>query len=335
MNNLLTVLVQHFEQESKREKSIVQPGNKHVFDACMEILEPTLDFEEKMTLMDYHLCYNNALDGARQGNLDSSTFWLNKAEELPTFEKPILKKLLDVNKIPAIAYHLYKEGDYDKAIEMLIETIEISGALGREGNIDYMVWGQMEDYINIFRALCTKKDQAGAITYAQAILLAGAVGKHTTDVVENVSSELLLKAEIPFLSYATGDILMRLLKFENLDRAAIVKAVFQPLWDLEDWTNCPLKGYEEAVFALKYWTEGDTKAFAAAIEKLLPNLAQQSNILQFYILEALLPSITTCENTELKESLKKYISDYYINNLELSQFILLHHSKLNFELVAI
>ena len=335
MNNLLAVLEQHFDQESKREKSIVQPGNKHVFDACMEILEPTLDFEEKMTLMDYHLCYNNALDGARQGNLDSSTFWLNKAEELPTFDKPILKKLLDVNKIPAIAYHFYKEGKYDEAIEMLIETIEISGALGREGNIDYMVWGQMEDYINIFRALCTKKDKEGAIKYAQAILLAGATGKHTTGVLENVSSELLLKAEIQFLSYATGDILMRLLKFEGMDRVAIVKAIFQPLWDLENWTNCPLEGYKEAVFALKYWAEQDTEAFAAAIEKLLPNLAQQSNMLQFYILEALLPLIVAYENKEIKGSLKNYISNYYLNDLELSQHILLHHSKLNFEVVAI
>lgn len=323
-------LSNYFEQQNKQQDTLVQAGNKHVFQACMEHLEGSLNFEEKMTLMDYHMCYNNALNGARSNNLDASQMWLNKAADLPDFEKPILQKIVDVNKFPAIAYHLYRAGDYKKATELLMKTIQISGSLVQEDKIEYMVWGQMEDYINIFRVYCTENDSTLAFKYAQSILLATVHATHSKDILENVSSDILKKGEIDFISYATSDILLRLLKLEP-SKKKVVAQLFHPLWEIQDWSNCPLLGYKHAIFALKYWEEEDTTSFLKEFEHLLPYFNRQGYILQFYLLEALVPLIKTASDSTSKETILNHLSSYYTKQLDLDYSILKNHSQLKFE----
>jgi hypothetical protein len=332
-NQFLEQLSNYFEQQNKQQETLVQAGNKHVFQACMEHLEGRLNFEEKMTLMDYHLCYNNALNGARENNLEASQRWLNKAAELPDFENPSLQKIVDVNKFPAIAYHLYRAGDHEKAIQLLMDTIQISGSLAQEDNIEYMVWGQMEDYINIFRVHCTQKDSTSAFKYARSILLASVLGKHSKGVLENVSATILKKAEIDFISYATSDTLLRLLRLEPSKRK-VVAQVFSPLWEIQDWSSCPLSGYQNAIFALKYWVEEDTTSFLKEFESLLPNMNRQSYLLQFYLLEAIIPLIEASSNATLKETILSHLSNYYINQLDLDYSILKDYSQLKIEVAS-
>lgn len=331
-NLFLEQLSNYFEQQNSQQETLVQAGNKHVFQACMEHLEGTLNFEEKMTLMDYHLCYNNALDSARKNNLDGSQMWLNKAAELPSFENPTLQKVVDVNKMPAIAYHLYRAGDHEKAIKLLMDTIQLYENLVQEDKIEYMVWGQMEDYINIFRVYCTQKNMALALKYAQSILLATTHGKHSKGILENVSPSILKKREIDFTSYATSDILLRLLKLEP-SKKKVVALVFPPLWEIQDWSSSSFPGYKNAIFALKYWMEEDMPSFLEEFNNLLPNINSQASILQFYLLEAIIPLIKTSSNTAIKETLLNQLSNYYINQLDLDYSILENYSQLKFETV--
>jgi hypothetical protein len=325
-------LSNYFKQENNKKEITVQAGNKHVFEVCMQQLEDTLNFEEKMTLMDCHLCYNKALDSARQNNLEASQMWLDKAEELPSFKKPLLQKVVDINKLPAIAYHLYRAGDHEKAIELLMDASSIYKGLVEEEKIEYMAWGQMEDYINIFRVHCSQKDIPAAVKYAQSILLAATHGKLTEGVLENVSPSILKKREIDFTSYATSDILLRLLKLEPSKKKVVLHA-FSSLWEIQDWSNCPLLDYKNAIFALKYWAEEDIPSFLKEFNNLLPSMNNLASILQFYLFEAIIPIIDASSNSTKKQALLDQLSNYYITKLDLDLFTLDNYSQLKFETV--
>lgn len=332
--SFLEQLNNYFEQQNKPENKLVQGGNKHVFEACMEHLAPSLTFDEKMMLTDYHVCYNKAFTNALSGKLDASQMWLNKAGELPLFEKNTLQKVVETNKFPAVAYHVYREGDYKKAIELLLCSIEAAGSLVEEDNIEYMVWGQMEQHINIFRVHCANKDQAAAISYAKSILLALVDAQHTKGAVENVSPRLLKKGEIDYIGYATGDILSRLIKLEGVTIEMIIQEVFKPLYTTIDWSNCPLEGYKNAIFVLKYWLEKDVDALQKEFEDLLPNMNRQNNLLQFYLLEVIVPLIKDqVDDSEMKQKVLAHIPNYYINRLNLDDTVLIHYSQFEFEMV--
>jgi hypothetical protein len=331
--SFLEHLDNYFELQNRPENKLVQGGNKHVFEACMEHLAPVLTFDEKMMLIDYHVCYNKAFTSALAGNLGVSQMWLNKAGQLPSFEKNTLQKIVEVNKFPAVAYHVYREGNYKKAIEFLVHSIKAAGSLVEEDKIEYMVWGQMEQYINIFRVHCANKDQAAAISYAKSILLALVHAQHTKGAVENVSPSLLKKGEIDYISYATGDILSRLIKLEGVSIEMIVQEVFKPLCTTTDWSNCPLKGYKNAIFALKYWLENDTDALQKEFEDLLPNMNLQNNLLQFYLLEIIVPLIKDqVDDSDVKQKIVAHIPNYYINQLNLDDSVLIHYSQFEFEM---
>lgn len=331
IQTLVDNLNHYFNHPHSYANTVREPGNKHVFDACMEQLEPSLDFEQKMVLMDYRMCCSRALDAARSGNLEGSTFWLNKTEELPDFDNPVLQKIVDINIIPAKAYQFYKEGQFDLAIDMLKETIEFSGQLVEEAGVDYMVWGQMEDYINIFRVYCTLKDKAMAIQYAQAMLKAAIHGLHTPNILEDVSPSLLLKAEFDFINYSTSDILFRLLKFENMQPKDVCREVLSVLWEEEDWSKCPTMGYPQAMFVLKYWLENDVQALGKMVEELLPYLNHLNPILQFYIFEAILSVLLESDYSPTDNSLLEHIANHYTEKLKIGASILVNYSHLNFE----
>ncbi|MGK0291083.1 MAG: hypothetical protein ACI86H_002550 [bacterium] len=332
--SFLVQLDNYFEQQNRPENKLVQGGNKHVFEACMEHLDPILTFDEKMILMDYHVCYSKAFTSALTGNLDASQMWLNKAGQLPFFEKNTLQKIVEVNKFPAVAYHVYREGNYKKAIEFLVRSIKVAGSLVEEDKIEYMVWGQMEQYINIFRVHCANKDQAAAVLYAKSILLALVHAQHTKGTVENVSPMLLKKGEIDYISYATGDILSRLIKLEGVTIEMIVQEVFNPLCTTMNWSNCPLEGYKNAIFVLKNWVENDTDAMQKEFEDLLPNMNRQSNLLQFYLLEVIVPLIKNqVDNSDVKQRILTHIPNYYINRLNLDDTVLTNYSQFEFEMV--
>lgn len=195
-----------------------------------------------------------------------------------------------------------------------------------------MIWGQMEQYINIFRVHCARKDQAAAILYAKSILIALVHAQHTKGIIEDVSPELLKKGEIDYISYATSDILTRLMRIEGVTIEMLVKEVFEPICVMGDWSNCPLDGYQNAIFALKYWLENDANALQAEIQKLLPNMSRQSDLLQFYLLEAIVPLIKNqFKDSDLKQNVLRYIPNYYINSLGLDDDLLIHHSQFEFE----
>ena len=324
----------HYFKQQAQQTEGVQAGNKHVFQACMEHLHSELDFDEKMTLMDYHMCYSNALDGARNGNLDASQHWLEKAESLPDFDRPVLQRVVAVNKVPAVAYHLYREGQYDQAVELLRETIRTSGMLANDDGIDYLVWGQMEDYINIFRVYCTAKDHNKALQYAQSILKAVVHGQLTEGYVEGVSPTLLRAGTIDFISYASSDALVRLSKIGVLSGKALVKAVLEPIWSVEDWCNCPLSGYQQALTALRYWTEDNTPDFLEACTTLLPFMQQQSPIIQFFILEALVPILEAAQDTTTFKQMRMSIQQY-MQQIGVDYYMLQHHSQLPFQFQAV
>lgn len=333
--SFLEQLDNYFEQQNRPKNKLVEGGNKHVFEACMEHLAPILTFDEKMILTDYHICYNKAFTSALTGNLDASQMWLNKAGQLPFFEKDTLQKVVEVNKFPAVAYHVYREGNYKKAIDLLVRSIKAAGSLVEEDEIEYMIWGQMEQYINIFRVHCANKDEAAAVSYAKSILLALVHAQPTKGVVENVSPRLLKKGEIDYISYATGDILYRLIKLEGVTIKKIVQEVFQPLCAIINWSNCPLGGYKNAIFVLKYWVENNTDALQKEFEDLLPNMSRQNNLLQFYLLEAIVPLIKNqVNNSEMKQEILTYIPNYYINQLNLDDTLLTHYSQFEFEVAS-
>lgn len=323
----------NYLKEQAQQSQGVQAGNKHVFQACMEHLQDQLDFDDKMVLMDYHMCYSNALDGARNGNLDASQHWLEKAESLPDFEQPILQRIVEINKVPAIAYHKYREGAYEKAIELLQKTIQTSGTLATQDGIDYLVWGQMEDYINIFRVYCTAKDHNKALQCAQSILLAVVHGQLTKGHVENVSPALLRAGTIDFISYATSDVLVRLSKLGILEGKALIKAVLEPVWSVQNWSSCPLLGYQHAMAALKYWSEDNIQDMLRACVDLLPFMNKQSPILQFFLLEALLPileeSLSTMEFEQMRIKMQQHMQQIGVD-----YYLLQHHSKLPFQFQA-
>lgn len=328
-NHFIEQLNSYFKQEYNSNTKTVQAGNKDVFEACLDYLEANtaFDFEQKMTLMDYRVNYNHSLEAARVGKLKSAAFWLKKANELPVFENELLQKIVAVNQMPATAYYLYKEGNYQEAIALLKNTITLSGELAEKANIEYMVWGQMEDYINIFRAYCTQKDSVLAIKYAQAILLASLHGISTPGILENVSADTLIKAEIDFVSYATAESLQRLLRFDDLNLSDIIHQVFEPLLEIEDWSHCRFKNYKEAIIALKYATANQQEIFLEAMEQLLPNFYNQPNILQYFLLEESIPFILTQTDNPSDELLKS-IYTYYKDTLGLTQSAI-NRSRLN------
>lgn len=319
--------LQTYLEQQAQEPERVPAGNKHVFEACMEHLDDELDFEEKMILMDYHMCYTQALDGARDNNLDASQHWLDQAEALPTFDKPVLNRMVAVNKTPAIAYHLYRESQFEKAIQLLEETIAISGTIATQDGIGYLVWGQMEDYINIFRVHCTAKDRPKALRYAQSILLAAVHGKMTPGVVDHVSPALLQQGSIDFISYATTDTLARLLKLEPTTPKTLLKEVLSPLWMENDWSNCPLEGYQQAVNTLQHWVEGDTAAMMDAYVKQLPTMRHQSPVLQFFLLEATVPMCKAALTEPAFQALRTQLLEY-LQQIGVERYLLQHHSQL-------
>ena len=327
-------LAQHLEQYLQQRNATdegVQAGNKHVFQACMEHLEPQLNFEQKMVLMDYHVCYTNALEGARSGNLAVSQHWLDKAEALPDFESPQLQRVVDINKHPAVAYHVYRAGDHEEAIQLLRETIQISGDIVHKDGLPYLIWGQMEDYINIFRVHCTAKEGAKALQYAQSILLAAVHGQHTPGVLDDVSSELLQEGAIDFISYATSDVIVRLLKMGQWSNQALLHQLLHPLWDVEDWSHCPLAGYEEAIKAMRDGLE-ESPTFAEALVAALPLLHRQSPALQFFLLETAMTQLKESLPQKQLVNLQKAIGQYYVQNAEVDHYLLGNHSQLTFQM---
>lgn len=328
-NRFIEQLNAYFKQEHNSNKKAVKAGNKDVFEACLDYLETNaaVDFEQKMTLMDYRVSYNHALEAARIGKLKSAAFWLKKADELPAFEEELLQKIVAVNQMPATAYYLYKEGNYQEAIALLKNTITLSGELAEKANIEYMVWGQMEDYINIFRAYCTQKDKVSAIKYAKAILLASLHGISTPNILEDVSSETLIKAEIDFVSYATAESLQRLLRFKELNLSNIISQVFEPLLEIEDWSHCRFPNYKYAIIALKHATDNQQEMFLDDMDQLLPHFYDQPNILQYFLLEESIPFILAQTNSN-PDGLLKSIYSYYKDTLGLTQSAI-NSSRLN------
>lgn len=335
MSNLTSLLSKKIKTYFEHHLAAVEPsvasGNRHVFQVCLEHLSDRMSFEEKMQLIDGVVCYNKSLDHARENNLAASEHWLNKAATLPDFENKLLQKVLDINKIPATAYFHYANKDYDKAVSMLKTTIELCRELAEEAQIEYLIWGQMEEYINLFRTYCSIPNQAVAIQHAQAILNFLIAGKTTKGTLEHVRLDIIKKAEIDFLGYATGDVLYRLMRFESYDKSKIVKTIFEPIWQQDNWSLVSLEGYQASILLLKAWVEKDYEKMIAAFDEVAPTLYKQSALLQFYIFEALISLIKMEGSSEEKGIIANYVSQYYRQFLEFEIEFLNRYSLLIFE----
>lgn len=81
--DLIAELKYYLDTHHNIEKDSRYAGNKHVFEVCIEELEDRLSIDEKMILMDLHLCYTNSLAAARENDLGTAQFWLNNAKQIP------------------------------------------------------------------------------------------------------------------------------------------------------------------------------------------------------------------------------------------------------------
>ncbi len=320
MENSIKKIISSLHKEIENPTGVIEFNRQHIFEDVKTVIKNQLRSSDIMD-MNYHFnVYEKCLKFSRQKDFELAEYWIKQItqsfSELDTHVQEPLKLLY----YPMIGFYHYAQKDHQNALDYLTRVIHTVNEFLQDFSELHAEF-TLEQTVNIYRIHYATNNLADTLNYGGAILQFAINGTETQGVVEgDISSLKLNDPEIvkSWISYITNSILAKPMYDSNNDSYSkeVIEQVFTPLFGLEDWSQCPIKGYQNAIYSLKHFYANNANEQITEIEKLVSSIYDLPSFLQVHILNLLSKTI----QKEFPKYHAKYsatIAEYFSKNLKL------------------